>query len=152
MTPPSLDIAACEAKLVLLADLLADLERQGEPEGADLRHDRDRRHVVERILTHLVDIAAGLNATLARGAGLRAPTGYRDGFELLGRGDVLDPGLTERLLPSTGMRNLLTHEYGRIDLDLVAAAVPQARRDFADYVRAVRARLRSHATRADDRI
>ena len=106
---------------------------------------------MERILTQLVDIAAGLNATLARGAGLRAPTGYRESFELMGRTDILVPGLTERLLPSTGMRNLLAHEYGRIDLDLVAAAIPQARADYADYVRAVRAHLRSHATRADDR-
>lgn len=150
MTPPALDVAACEAKLVLLADLVDDLQRQGDVSGAILRHDRDRRHVVERVITHLVDIAAGLNATLVRGAGLRAPTGYRDGFELLGRAGVIMPDLAERLMPSTGMRNLLTHEYGRIDLDLVAAAVPIARRDYADYIRAVRSHLAA-AKSTDDR-
>ncbi len=150
MTPPGLDIAACEAKLVLLADLVVDLDHQGEPTGADLRQDRDRRHVVERVITQLVDIAAGLNATLVRGAGLRAPTGYRDGFELVARAGVLTAELTDRLMPSTGMRKLLTHEYGRIDLDVVAAAVPIARRDYADYIRAVRSHLAAANPSADD--
>jgi uncharacterized protein YutE (UPF0331/DUF86 family) len=51
---------------------------------------------------------------------------------------VLDPELPDRLLPSVGMRNLLTHEYGRIGLDLVASAVPRVREDYADYAHAVR--------------
>ena len=36
------------------------------------------------------------------------------------------------------MRNILTHEYGQIDLGLVASAVPIAREDFGAYVRHVR--------------
>lgn len=141
MTPPELDVAACEAKLVLVADLLDDLTRQVDLTGDDLRADRDRRHVVERILTQLVDIAGGLNAALVRASGRRAPTGYRDGFEQVGHAGILATELVDRLVPLTGMRNLLTHEYGRIDLDLVAAAVSTARVDFADYVRAVRDHL-----------
>jgi uncharacterized protein YutE (UPF0331/DUF86 family) len=144
MTPPPLDVDACQQKLVLLADLLADLERHGDPTGDELRADRDRRHVIERILTQLVDIAVGLNGLLARALGHRQPTGYRDSFELLGQIGVLPPDLARRLAPAAGMRNLLTHEYGSIDLDVVAAAVPLARRDFGEYVRTVRALLANH--------
>ncbi len=145
MTPPRLDVDACQEKLALLADLVADLDRYLDVTGGGLRADRDRRHVVERILTQLVDIASSLNSLLARGLGHRAPTGYRDGFELLRDLGVLPPDLVERLLPSVGMRNLLTHEYGRIDLDLVAAATPAAQRDYASYVEVVRSVLREHA-------
>jgi len=141
VTPPELDVAACEAKLVLLVDLLSDLDRQGSPRGQDLRRDRDRRHVVERILTQLVDIAAGVNASLARAEVGRAPTGYREGFELVARAGVIPHDLADRLQLSAGMRNILTHEYGRVDLDLVAGAVPTARRDYGDYVRLVRDHL-----------
>jgi uncharacterized protein YutE (UPF0331/DUF86 family) len=145
MTPPRLDVDACQEKLALMADLVADLDRHAEVTGAVLRADRDRRHVVERILTQLVDIAGGLNSLLARGLGHRAPTGYRDGFELLRQLDLLPQELVDRLLPSVGMRNLLTHEYGRIDLDLVAAATSASRRDYADFVEVTRAALREHA-------
>jgi uncharacterized protein YutE (UPF0331/DUF86 family) len=145
MTPPRLDVDACQEKLALMADLVADLDRHAEVTGAVLRADRDRRHVVERILTQLVDIAGGLNSLLARGLGHRAPTGYRDGFELLRQLGLLPQELVDRQLPSVGMRNLLTHEYGRIDLDLVAAATSASRRDYADFVEVTRAALREHA-------
>ena len=145
MTPPALDVDACQEKLALLADLVADLDRHTDVSGAVLRAARDRRHVVERILTQLVDIAGGLDSLLARGLVHRAPTGYRDGFELLRQRDLLPSELVERLLPSVGMPNLLTHEYGRIDLDLVADATSAARRDYADYVEVVRGVLRQHA-------
>ena len=65
MTPPVLDVAACEAKLALLSDLVGDLERHAEVTEAQLTADRDLRHVVERVLTQLVDVAVGLDSTLA---------------------------------------------------------------------------------------
>ena len=145
MTPPRLDVDACQEKVALLADLVADLDRHGDVTGRELRADRDRRHVVERILTQLVDIAGSLNSLLARGLGHRTPTGYHDGFELLHQLDLLPQELVERILPSVGMRNLLTHEYGLTDLDRVAAATSTARRDDADYLAVIRQTLREHA-------
>ena len=79
----ALDVDACQEELALAADLLADLDRQPALTGEVRRGDRDRRHIVERILTQLVDIAASLNALLARGLAHRSPTGYRDSLELL---------------------------------------------------------------------
>lgn len=137
MTPPELDVDACQQKLMLLSDLLSDLDRHGDPTGAQLRTDRDLRHIIERVLTQLVDITVATNSLLARAQGLRRPGGYRDSFLLLADAGVLPAELMDRLAPSAGMRNLLTHEYGRIDHDLVAAAVPRARADFRAYVEAV---------------
>lgn len=143
MTPRPADPEVVLEKLALLHDLLDDLARQGEPRGDELAGDRDRRHVIERILTQLVDIAVGCNGMLLRGQGKRAPTTYRDSFDLLARSGVLPDELAESLARSVGMRNLLTHEYGRIDLDQVAAAVPVARSDYTAYVDHVRAHLRT---------
>lgn len=137
MTPPTLDVDACQRKLELLVDLLGDLDRHGDPTGEQLRLDRDLRHIVERVLTQLVDVAVACNGLLARGLGARRPSGYRDSFTLLGEAGILPPAVMDRLAPAAGMRNLLTHEYGSIDVDLVAAAVPRARRDFRAYVDAV---------------
>jgi uncharacterized protein YutE (UPF0331/DUF86 family) len=138
MTPPALDVAACQEKLALQADLLADLDRQGSPSADDLRGDRDRRHVIERILTQLVDIAVGLNALLLRGYGHRRPSSYRESFTRMAEVGIVPVELATRLGLAAGMRNILTHEYGQIDLDLVAATVPAARQDFGAYVRHVR--------------
>lgn len=47
---------------------------------------------------------------------------------------VLDVAVCERLWRSVGRRNVLVHEYVRVDLDLVAAAVTAATQDYGDYV------------------
>ncbi len=133
-----MDIAACQEKLALLADLLTDLDRQANPTADDLRADRDRRHVIERILTQLVDIAVGLNSLLLRGHGHRHASSFRESFTRLAETGIVPPDLASRLGLAAGMRNILTHEYGQIALDLVASAVPIAREDFGAYVRHVR--------------
>ena len=40
-------------------------------------------------------------------------------------------------MAAVGLRNILVHEYARADLAIVAAAVPVAQRDLADFVRQV---------------
>ena len=141
MTPPDPDLDAAEAKLILISDLLHDLDRLGDVGAADLRADRNLRHVVERVLTQLVDLAAGLNTVLARLRSHRRPSGYRDSFKLLVESGVLHSDLAARLESSVGMRNILTHEYGNVDLTKVAEAVPVARTDYGEYLEQIRAFL-----------
>lgn len=79
-----------------------DLDRHGDPTGAQLWTDRDLRPIIE---------------------------------------GVLAAELPHRLAPSAGLRNLLTHGYGPIDHDLVAAAVDRARTDLRADVEAVAQQL-----------
>lgn len=46
----------------------------------------------------------------------------------------LEPELVTRLQASVGLRNVLTHEYVEIDLEIVASAVPSAGQDYRQYV------------------
>lgn len=50
---------------------------------------------------------------------------------------VLEAALAARLKPSVGMRNVIVHGYVRLDLDLVATAVPEAIDAYRAYVTAV---------------
>jgi len=67
----------------------------------------------------------------------RAPKDYRSSFDLAQEAGAIQPELVKRLQPSVGLRNVLTHEYVDIDLEIVADAVGSARRDYGDYVRQV---------------
>lgn len=149
MTPAEFDPGSVVAKLDLLRDLLDDLERLGDIEAGRLTADRFTRHVVERILTQLVDIAAGINAHVAATLGSRAPSDYRRSFELAAEVGLIDAELASELAPSVGLRKLLTHEYGNIDPAKVAAAVPLAREQYGRYVRQVARFLKRR--RQDDR-
>jgi len=47
---------------------------------------------------------------------------------------MIDGDLRDDLLPSVGMRNVLVHEYVRVDLARVAAAVPLALDVYRRYI------------------
>ncbi len=118
----------------MICDLLEDLEAVGEVTVDLLQQDRMLRHGVERVLGQLVELAVSINghvgATLLGGA----PADYRTSFALVEKAGGLEPELVTRLQASVGLRNVLTHEYVEIDLEIVAGAVPLARQDYGQYV------------------
>lgn len=137
MTPPPLDAAMVHAKLRAMRELLDDLDAAQPVDAGVLARDRMLRHGVERILTQLVELAAGINGHLAVSALGRGAATYRESFELVAQAGMLPRTLAERLMPSVGLRNVLVHEYAAVDLELVAAGVEIARVDYRAYVQEI---------------
>lgn len=71
----------------------------------------------------------------------RPPADLRESFEEMVEAGWLSEELAGRLKDSPGLRNVLVHEYVRIDLTIVASAVPMALDGFGEYVRAIASRL-----------
>ena len=137
MTPPSLRRDAVQRRLLEMQRLLDVLEQYRDVTGDELRQDIERRLVVERILQQLVDLAVKINLHVAATAGRRAVTDYFTTFEEAAAAGLLPTDLAASLAPSTGLRNRLVHEYDEIDLEQVAAAVPDAADGYGRYVRTV---------------
>ncbi len=137
MNPRRVSPDLVQQRLATIRDLLADLETVGAVDETALTADRLLRHAVERVLTQLVELAGSINGhVLAAHAG-QAPSTYRSSFIEMGRRSIISPDLAGRLGRAAGMRNLLVHEYGEIDLRLVAAALAPARLDFEEYSRSI---------------
>ena len=109
----------------------------GEPSADELRTDRALRHITERILVQLVEVAVSVNSHIAASQLGRAPADYRQSFDLAAAAGAVPAELAERLRAAAGLRTVLVHEYLEIDLALVAESVPQARGGFGAYVREV---------------
>lgn len=133
----TLDRDTVVVRLGLMNDLLGDLESVGSVDAVRLRSDRMARHAVERILTQLVEFAVSINSHIAAAVSGSVPGTYRESFFAAADAGILSADLAERLAPSAGLRNVLTHEYVEVDLDLVAAAVGTAIVDYRAYVREV---------------
>jgi uncharacterized protein YutE (UPF0331/DUF86 family) len=118
-------------------DLLGDLESIGGVDAERLRSDRITRHAVERILTQLVEFAVAINSHVAAAVSGSVPGTYRESFRSVADAGFISADLAERLAPSAGPRNILTHEYVEVDLDLVAAAAQTAIVDYRAYVGSV---------------
>ena len=88
----------------------------------------------ERFLALLETLRQALGQHLIAERGLPVPSSYREIFTVLGTSGVLDGGLAGRLQGWGGLRNLIAHQYGSLNLELVAHALYEdlgALRDFA---------------------
>jgi len=139
----TLDADVVTTRLAIMRELLDDLQTVGPVNADRLGSERLTRHAVERILVQLVDIAAAINAHAASATLGRAPSTYRDSFAAAAAAGLIPAELADRLAPSAGLRDALTHEYIDVSLDLVAAAVTDAIVDHSDYVEAVARTLRN---------
>lgn len=137
MSPRDLSVDSITSRLALLRELLGALELIGEPTAAELRSDVVRRLALERLLTQLVDTAVSINHHVVTTVGSSLPTDKRSTFDEAARVGLISNELSGQLKPGVGMRNVLTHEYLSVDLDMVSAAAPAAAAQYAEYVRQV---------------
>jgi uncharacterized protein YutE (UPF0331/DUF86 family) len=103
--------------------------------GEALRSHTELRLAVERALTQLVELATSVNLHVTAASGRIPPSDYYSSFLEAAEVGLIEEDLAQRLAPSAGLRNVLVHEYLRIDVDRVAATVPRAVVDFDAYVR-----------------
>lgn len=145
MTPRRFDPALIQERLRQIQLLLADLVEVGEVDAERLRRERPTRHVVERVLSQIVEFAGSINAHIAASLLGRSPGSYAESFDEVARAGVLEWDLADVLRPSAGMRNVLVHDYLEVDHIKVAAAIPLALEQYGQYVRHVARWLRNHA-------
>lgn len=104
---------------------------------SDLREQRFICHTLQLAIQGVLDIASHIVSDERLGE----PTTLRELFALLARGSWIEAELVPSLQKMAGFRNLLVHEYGRIDLGLVRDAVENRLGDIEAFVAAVRSRV-----------
>lgn len=137
MSPAELDREVVSRRLRLLHQTLADLRPLGQLDGGVLRDDPVRRAAVERFIQVLVDLAADVNAHIVVARLGSAPATSAESFRSAAVVGAIPPELAERLVPAAGLRNLLVHRYGDIDVHLLAEGLAQVLSGFDEYVGSV---------------
>lgn len=124
-------------RLSRLRSLLDDMRAIGVPAPAQLRTDHVTRYALERLVTLIVDAATALNSHVASRALDRVATTYAETFDLAAEAGVIDEALASRIRGSAKLRNLLVHDYAKVDYELLAASLQQVLDDYDRYVRQV---------------
>lgn len=106
------------------------------------RSDREQRDVVEREFETAIEACIDIGELLLRGVGTDVPETNAGVFRELGRRDVIDRDLADRMATAAGFRNVLSHQYGdeindRDVYNFLRTELPL----FQSYLEAVRAAL-----------
>ena len=122
------------------ASVRVHLDRIAARAGADLQvfmSDLDRQDVVSFNLHLAVENCIDIAAHIISENGWGVPGSASEMFYLLEDRGLLDPELTERMIKAVGLRNLIVHEYGKIDLNLLFATVRNNLNDLNSYLSSI---------------
>lgn len=131
-------VDAVQERLLRLEEVISELRELAKLERDVLRGTLRHMWAVERGLHLGAELLFDIgNHILSAQYGI-SPRDYRDIVEQLALQGILDPALHARLQGLAGFRNILVHDYIRLDPDLVEEALAKAPDDFTEFALAVR--------------
>ena len=107
-----------------------------ESEDAVIAGDLKNRYALERVFLLLVEEMIDVNNHLLKNLDVSVDD-LRSSFELLGEKGILPKEFALKISPLTGVRNILVHQYEKINLELFLKNLRANLGDFEKYFAAV---------------
>ena len=98
-------------KLEQISALLDELEHLIALSFSDFQKNNVTVRAAERNFQLIVDLASDINTQILLEKGRKTPDTYRQSFSDLGKEAIINAALTQQLVLSAGIRNVLVHEY-----------------------------------------
>jgi uncharacterized protein YutE (UPF0331/DUF86 family) len=104
--------------------------------------DIDRQEIILFNLQMAIQNCMDMAAHIISEEGLGVPSNASEMFYLLEENGYLDHDITEKMIKAVGFRNIMVHEYGRIDLKQVFQFAQKDVEDLHQYIASIFERLR----------
>lgn len=130
-------------RLTLLDDYVSDLRSLQDVDYQTYAESKLIHRTVERTLHLAVEACLDIGQHLIAQEGLRRPADNPDVFVVLVEEQILPDDLRTKLTAMARFRNLIVHDYARIDNQVVFAILKKRLDDFDQYARAILVYLES---------
>lgn len=132
-----IDKALIKNKMSDIQGYLKELDPLLEEESRVILGNNLKLHTVERLFQLIVDTAVDVNTHIIVESSFHVPDDYQSTFIILGENKVLDMDFALRIAPSVGLRNLVVHKYGRVDLKRMLDDIKEGIADFTEYLKQI---------------
>jgi uncharacterized protein YutE (UPF0331/DUF86 family) len=125
-----------------LADLdlyLSQIAEYRETDLQDYLGDWKTQRIVERTLQMAIEVCADVANHVIADRGLRVPSTYAEAFDVLAEAGLLSRPERDTMVRMVGFRNVLVHEYARVDAEIVIRILRQHLDDLARFGATARA-------------
>lgn len=92
---------------------------------------------VERLFQLIVDTAIDINTHIIVESGFAVPEDYQSTFIVLADNKVLAMDFALKISPSVGLRNLVVHKYGRVDVKKMVDDIKNEIGQYKEYLRRI---------------
>lgn len=121
----------------LLSDYVADLRELQAVDAKTYAENKLIRRTVERTLHLAVEACLDIGQHIIAREGFRRPEDNQDVFAVLHEQRIISPELLPHLAAMAKFRNLIVHDYARIDNDVILSILKQRLGDFDAFARAI---------------
>ena len=125
-------------RLTLLEEYIRDLEEMREKSLKDLKSDKVIRRYVERTLHMAAEACLDIANHIISYEGSREPIDNKDSFEVLMEEKVIKPELTEKLKKMAQFRNVVVHDYIRVQPEIIYAILHKNISDIVAYAKCIK--------------
>lgn len=122
---------------------LQELEPLLKFESRKIIEDNLKLRTVERLFQLIVDTAVDINTHIINESGFGVPDDYQSTFTTLGQNKVLPMDFAVKIASSVGLRNLVVHKYGRVDVKKMADDIRNEISDYVEYLKHINSYLGS---------
>jgi uncharacterized protein YutE (UPF0331/DUF86 family) len=120
-------------KLAELAEYVTQVSEYRDLTAERYRADWKTQRVVERTLQMAIEVCLDIANHVLADRGRRAPSTYAETFEILREAGLISADLARVMIDMTGFRNVIVHEYARIDADTVVRILREHLEDFRRF-------------------
>lgn len=132
------NIEILKNKLSEIQKYLAIVKSYQKKTKEDLLKDQTLRGAVERYLYLLCQTTIDFAEALISNLNLRRPTTYDEIFEILNEEKIISQEVAFKMRKMTGFRNILTHTYGEVNMDIVLEVLQKDTDDFVIFIEEVK--------------
>lgn len=101
-----------------LNHMLSDL-KEILPSEEEFLESKIHQYSVSMLMMNIINLCVDVGNEIITLKQLGYPESYRDVFTLLEKNKIVNKAITNKMKNLVGLRNLLAHEYGEIDFELL---------------------------------
>lgn len=119
-----------------LADLDQYLDQASEYRDITVdqyRGDWKTQRIIERTLQMTIELCVDIANHIIADRGLRVPATYSEAFDVLGEAGLLDAARRDGMIRMSKFRNVIVHDYARVDPTIVVQILREHLEDFTRF-------------------
>lgn len=128
------NITKIYSRIEALKEYLEYLESIKDTSLEDLQSNIERRGAIERYLQLSIESCIDIAELIISDQRFATPESGRDAIIILGNEAVLDKNFAENFSQAAGFRNILIHDYVKIDYDLLHKYLQENLSDFHKFI------------------
>jgi len=122
-------------KIREIEDYLERLTEIIPKEVEEYKKDHKTKAACERYFEKIVEAVIDLSFLIVKEKSLKIPEDSEGVFDVLKEENIISEKLAEKLKDAKGMRNIISHQYGKVDDEIVFESITgQLERDVIEFL------------------